>query len=245
MDISLTIQSATTGTGPAGGTTQIVVSDYSDVAKEVEFTTNRMDTPGKLTFTCIESGTVGELEGSAVEFSAGGVKLFKGYIFTIERNREGETTYTAYDQLRYLKANASYVFENMSLSQIIQQIAADFGLTVGTLTETGYIFPCLIKEDESCLDIIFDALSQTIIQTGKIFVFYDNAGSLTLVEARDLLTQTLIGDGSLAIDFTYKRDIDSETYNRIKLARKNEQSGRTDVYIHEDTETIKKGGVLQ
>ncbi len=180
-----------------------------------------------------------------MECSAGGRKLFKGYIFTIERNREGETTYTAYDQLRYLKANASYVFENMSLSQIIQQIAADFGLTVGTLTETGYIFPCLIKEDESCLDIIFDALSQTIIQTGKIFVFYDNAGSLTLVEARDLLTQTLIGDGSLAIDFTYKRDIDSDTYNRIKLARKNEQSGRTDVYIHEDTETIKKWGVLQ
>lgn len=245
MDISLTIQSATTGTGPAGGTTQIVVSDYSDVAKEVEFTTNRMDTPGKLTFTCIESGAVGELEGSAVEFSAGGVKLFKGYIFTIERNREGETTYTAYDQLRYLKANASYVFENMSLSQIIRQIAADFGLTVGTLADTGYVFPCLIKEDESCLDIIFDALSQTIIQTGKIFLFYDNAGSLTLVEAKDLFTQTLIGDGSLATDYAYKRDIDSDTYNRIKLARKNEQTGRTDVYIHEDTETIKKWGVLQ
>lgn len=245
MDISLTIQSATTGTGPAGGTTQIVVSDYSNVAKEVEFTTNRMDTPGKLTFTCIESGAVGELEGSAVEFSAGGVKLFKGYIFTIERNREGETTYTAYDQLRYLKANASYVFENMSLSQIIRQIAADFGLTVGTLADTGYVFPCLIKEDESCLDIIFDALSQTIIQTGKIFLFYDNAGSLTLVEAKDLFTQTLIGDGSLATDYAYKRDIDSDTYNRIKLARKNEQTGRTDVYIHEDTETIKKWGVLQ
>ncbi len=245
MDISLTIQSAATGTGPAGGTTQIVVSDYSDVAKEVEFTTNRMDTPGKLTFTCIESGAVGEPEGSAVEFSAGGVKLFKGYIFTIERNREGETTYTAYDQLRYLKANASYVFENMSLSQIIRQIAADFGLTVGTLADTGYVFPCLIKEDESCLDIIFDALSQTIIQTGKIFLFYDNAGSLTLVEAKDLFTQTLIGDGSLAMDYAYKRDIDSDTYNRIKLARKNEQTGRTDVYIHEDTETIKKWGVLQ
>ena len=245
MDISLTGQSTAAGTGPAGGMAQTVISDYSDVAEEVEVTTNRMDTPGRMTFTCVESGPVGLMEGSCVECSAGGRKLFKGYIFTIERNREGETTYTAYDQLRYLKANASYVFENMSLSQIIQQIAADFGLTVGTLTETGYIFPCLIKEDESCLDIIFDALSQTIIQTGKIFVFYDNAGSLTLVEARDLLTQTLIGDGSLAIDFTYKRDIDSDTYNRIKLARKNEQSGRTDVYIHEDTETIKKWGVLQ
>ena len=35
------------------------------------------------------------------------------------------------------------------------------------------------------------------------------------------------------------------TYNRIKLVKKNEQSGRTDVYLHEDTETIRKWGVLQ
>ena len=37
----------------------------------------------------------------------------------------------------------------------------------------------------------------------------------------------------------------SDTYNRIKLVRKNEKSGRTDVYIHEDTETIRKWGLLQ
>ena len=31
----------------------------------------------------------------------------------------------------------------------------------------------------------------------------------------------------------------------MKLARKNEKSGRTDVYVHEDTDTIKKWGLLQ
>ena len=107
------------------------------------------------------------------------------------------------------------------------------------------MFPCLILEDVSCLDIIFDALYQTIVHTGKIFLFYDDAGALTLTEARNLFEQTLIGDGSLAIGYTYKRDIDSDTYNRIKLVKKNEQSGRTDVYLHEDTETIRKWGVLQ
>lgn len=228
-----------------GGATQTALVDYSNVAKNVEVTTSRMDSPGKMTFTCLENGSIGIPEGSSVEFAVDGFKMFKGYVFIIERKRDGETTYTAYDQLRYLKANASYVFENMSLSQIIQRIAADFGLTVGTLADTGYIFPCLIEEDTGCLDIIFDALSQTIIQTGKIFLFYDNAGSLSLLEAKELFTNTLIGDGSLATDFTYKRDIDSDTYNRIKLVRKNEQTGRTDAYIHEDTETIKKWGVLQ
>ncbi len=208
-------------------------------------TTSRLDTPGRMTFTCLESGPIGISEGSGVELTCDEARMFKGYVMAVERNKDGETTYTAYDQLRYLKAEASYVFENMTLSQIIQRIAADLGLKVGTLADTGYAFPCLIKEEESCLDIIFEALYETIIQTGKIFLFYDDAGALTLVEAKDRLTNTLIGDGSLAIDYTYKRDIDSDTYNRVKLARKNAETGRTDVYIHEDTETIKKWGILQ
>lgn len=228
-----------------GGATQTVIMDFTDVAKEVEITTSRMDSPGKMIFTCLEPSGIGIPEGSSVEFAVDGKKRFKGYVFTIEQNRDGETTYTSYDQLRYLKANASYVFENMSLSQIIGQIAADFGLSVGNLADTGYVFPCLIKEDVGCLDIIFEALAQTIIQTGKLFLFYDDAGLLTLVEAKDLFVRTLIGDRSLVTDYTYKRDIDSDTYNRIKLVKKNEQTGRTDVYVHEDSETIKKWGILQ
>lgn len=227
------------------GRLQTVVTEYANVVKEAELTTQRMDNAAKLTFTCLEERAIALPEGSMVEFSAGGMKMFRGYVFTAERNRDGEVSYTAYDQLRYLKANASYTFENMTLGQIIQQIANDFGLVCGTLEDTGYAFPCLIKEDVSCLDIIFDALSQTIVQTGKIYVFYDNAGALTLTEARNLYTQTLIGDGSLVTDYAYKRDIDSDTYNRIKLVRPNKESGRTDVYMHEDTDTIAKWGLLQ
>lgn len=228
-----------------GGGKQTIITEYADVVGEAEWTTNRFDSPGKLTFTCQEDGDIKIPEGSLVELTVDGTKLFKGYVFTAERNKEGETSYTAYDQLRYLKANASYCFEAMSLTQIIQQIAADFGLAVGTLEDTGYLFPCLLKENETCLDIIFDALAQTIMQTGKIFLFYDDAGLLTLKEAKNLFLQTVIGEGSLVTDYTYKRDIDSDTYNRIKLVQKNEKSGRTDAYTHEDTETIKKWGLLQ
>lgn len=180
-----------------------------------------------------------------MELAVDGVDMFKGYVFTASQNRDGEVEYTAYDQLRYLKANASYVFEAMTLPQIIQQIAADFGLTCGTLVDTGYAFPCLIKENTSCLDIIFDALAETIYMTGKIFVFYDNAGALTLVEAKDMYSGTLIGDKSLATDFTYKRDIDSDTYNRIKLVRPNSETGMADTYIVEDTDTQAMWGLLQ
>ena len=242
ISCSLQVQSA--GSAP-GGATQTRITDYASVTREAELTTNRLDSASKLTFTCIENNGIAIPEGSQVELAVDGVRMFKGYIFTIERNHDGEVSYTAYDQLRYLKANASYTFENMTLSQIIRQIAADFGLTVGVLEDPGYIFPCLIKENESCLDIIYDALYQTIIQTGRIFNFYDNAGALTLTEAKNMFVSTKLGDGSLVTDYTYKRDIDSDTYNRIKLVRPNQETGRTDVYLYEDTETIAKWGLLQ
>ena len=210
MDRSLQIQIK--GKAP-DGSDQVTIMEYIEVTREIELTTNRMDAPGKLKFSCLEDGPIGIPEGSSVEYNVDGEKLFKGYVFTIERTRDGETTYTAYDQLRYLKANASYFFNNMSLEQIITHIAGDFGLTVGTLETTGYVFPSLLKENEECLNIVFDALSETIVQTGT--------------------------------DYTYKRDIDSDTYNRVKLVRKNEKSGRTDVYVHEDTDNIKKWGLLQ
>lgn len=241
-NISLQVQTVS----PApGGATQTVVTDYTDVIQKAELTTNRFDSPGKLSFTCLEKSGIGIAEGSSVELSVDGIKMFKGYVFTAERNQDGEVSYVAYDQLRYLKANASYVFEAMTLPQIIQRIAADFGLVCGTLEEPGYVFPCLIKENTSCLDVIFDALAETIYMTGKIYVFYDNAGTLSLTEARNMFSTTLLGDGSLVTDYTYKRDIDSDTYNRVKLVRPNKDTGRADTYVHEDTETIKKWGLLQ
>lgn len=241
MDMSIRVQTASEG--PTGTTTMI--TEYASLTTEVEVTTQRYDNPGKMTFTCIEKGSAKIDVGSSVSFTVGGVPIFKGYVFTAEHNRDGEISYTAYDQLRYLKANASYVFEAMTLGQIIEQIAADFGLVCGTLEDTGYAFPCLIKENESCLNIIFDALSETIYRSGRLFNFYDDNGALTLREAKNMYVNTIIGDGSLLTDYTYKRDIDSDTYNRVKLVRPNSETGRADTYIAEDTDTQAKWGLLQ
>ena len=35
-----------------GGAAKTTIMDLSDVAEKVEITTHRMDTPGKMTFTC-------------------------------------------------------------------------------------------------------------------------------------------------------------------------------------------------
>ena len=229
----------------SGNKTTETTKDYANVTEKVEITTERFDSPGKMTFSMLQKNIDDLSVGSVVKFKADGVKMFKGYIFKREDTFDGVSSFTAYDQLRYLKANASYAFKKKELRKIIQKIADDFQLKTGTLEKTGYKFPTLIKENESCLDIIFDALERAIIETGKIYNFYDDFGELTLREVAYLYTDKLIGDASLLTDYTYTEDIDSETYNRIKLVKKNEKSGRTDAYVFQDSDTINKWGLLQ
>lgn len=66
-----------------------------------------------------------------------------------------------------------------------------------------------------------------------------------MVEAKDMFVTTVVGDRSLATEYTYSRDIDSDTYNRVKLVRPNSETGKADTYIYEDSETISKWGLLQ
>lgn len=221
------------------------ITDLTPCTKKVTISTSRYDSPGKMTFTTVEDSGIAVENGSMILFDDGEGGNFTGYVFTAKRSRDGVVDYVAYDQVRYLKAKASYTFTNMSLEQIISMIAQDFGLKVGTLAATGYVFPCLIKENESCMDIIFDALSQVIIQTGKIFVFYDQGGKLMLTEAKDLFVNILVGNESLLTEYSYKQDIDSATYNRIKLVRPNKDTGKADTYLVEDTASQAKWGLLQ
>jgi hypothetical protein len=230
--------------GTAGQTVQ-VNTDLTGCTTSVEVTTNRFDSASKMVFETVEESGIALESGSAVQFNDNGTPVFAGFIFTAERSFDHKVTYTAYDQLYYLKAKASYTFVNMSLEQIITQVATDFNLTVGTLEPTGYVFPCLIKENTEILGMIFEALSQVIVQTGEIFVFYDNFGKLELKNVKNMFVNALLGNNSLVTDYTYKRDMASDTYNRIKLVRPNKETGRMDAFVHEDTETQKKWGLLQ
>lgn len=247
---SLTVTKAgeMTVIGPDGTVTKQptqINTNMTGCTKSVDITTNRFDSASKMVFECVEESGIAIDNGAAVKFTDNGTPVFAGFVFTAKRSMDHSVEYTAYDQLYYLKAKASFTFENMSLEQIITQIAGEFSLTVGDLDATGYVFPSLIKENTECLGIIFEALSQVIVQTGKIFVFYDDFGKLTLKEAKKMLVPSLLGNRSLVTDYTYTRDMASDTYNRVKLVRPNKETGRADAFVHEDTETIKKWGLLQ
>ena len=224
----------------AGGMIEI-----SGLVESCEWVTNRTGQPGKFTFTYLKDKDVTFTEGDVVRFSVDGQVQFYGWVFTRSETRWGEVSVTCYDRLRYLKANASYTFYAQSAGDILRQIAGDLQLDVGTVEDTGYKLPSLVEQDQTCLDILQTAIEQTLLNTGRVFVLYDDGQGLALQEAANMMSDVVIGDRSLLTDYTYTTDIDKQTYNSIKLVRPNEETGRADVYIQEDGGTIGQWGLLQ
>ena len=219
--------------------------DVAPQVQSVTYTTNRTGSPGTLKFTINASGGVSFVEGDPVRFSVDGQLVFYGWVFTKSRNRYAVIDVTCYDQLRYLKASASYCFTGRAAGEIIQEIAHDFQLQTGTLDDTGYSIPLLVMEEKTCLDVISTALQRTLLATGKLYTFFDDGGALSLREAGSMVAEGVVGTGSLLTDYTYKTDIDAQTYNSIKLSRPNEETGRADVFQAIDSGSIGRWGLLQ
>lgn len=219
------------------------VYNVATCAQTASWETNRTGSPGKFTATLIGDITVNV--GDIVRFSVDGELQFYGWVFTVSQNRWQETEITCYDRLRYLKASASYAFYAQSAGNIIQLIAADLQVDVGNIADTGYLIPSLIEEEQTCLDIIGTAVQQTLLNTGKVFIFYDDGNGLALQEAVNMATPYVLGEESLLTEYTYDVDIDKQTYNSVKLSRPNEETGRSDVFIAQDSSTIAQWGRLQ
>jgi len=213
------------------------------VLEGVTFTTERTGVCGKLTFDILYDG-INIPEGSVVQFTWDDYNLFQGYLFKKSMSDQDKMSITCYDQMRYLKNKDTYNFINMTATEIIKQIAGDFNLRVGQLTDTKWKIASLPEKDKTLFDMITDALNDTLVNTGELYVFYDNFGNLTLKGLGELKVGVLIDDET-AQSFNYSSSIDDNTYNNIKLYYENSQTGIRDVYIANDNENIKQWGVLQ
>jgi hypothetical protein len=219
--------------------------DVTELIIDAKITSHRDNTAGKLEFTLIKDNIVIFHEGDVVTAYDDALPMFKGYVFTKTANEKREIQAACYDQLRFLKAHDSFEFIGKNLKDIITQIANYFQLRTGYITDIPDAVPYYYHEDESMLDIIDYHMQQAKIMTGAEYVFYDSFGELTLRRAEDLLSKYVIGVESLAGSYQYKTDIDSSTYNVIKLIRPNKATGGADVYLARDNETVKRWGLLQ
>lgn len=213
------------------------------VESGVQIEWERVGVAGKLTFTTIKvDGSMSFDEGDPVCFYYKEKPLFMGYVFTKKRDKEHHIQVTCYDQLRYLKNKYTYVFEKKTATQIIKALCADFNLKVGTIENTSYVIPSIVEENTEAFDIVLKVLEETLLNTGNMFVLYDDFGKITVKNVANMQSNVLINEQS-AENFDYTSSIDSETYNNIVLYYKGED--KMQIYTASSKDNIKKWGTLR
>lgn len=217
-----------------------------NVVNGLEITFERKGSPGKCTFSIVqeEDGKVEFEEGDEVSVKISQTWMFKGYIFSKSRNKDGEVKFTCYDQLRYLKAEEAVVIENMTVGEITKDIIKSRELKAGTIRDSSFKIPAIVRDKISFLDLIQLSIESTTAETGEHFIFYDRFGKLTLCPLKHMKRNIVI-DSSVAEDFDYESSIDKDTYNIIRVSSESAKDGATVYVTARDKENIDKWGMLQ
>lgn len=218
---------------------------YIPVVQEgITWKTERKGVPGELNFSVLKDDIIDFTEGNAVRLKVDGKNVFYGFIFSQKRNKDKIIEVTAFDQLRYFKNKDTYVYTNKTAGEFIKMLAMDFNMQVGTLEDTGFKIASRVEDNTTLFDMIQNALDLTLQNKKEMYVMYDDFGKIALKNISSMQLDLLI-DEETGENYTYTSTIDSNTYNKIKLSYENEQTGKRDIYIAQDSNNINNWGVLQ
>ncbi len=107
-----------------------------------------------------------------------------------------------------------------------------------------YVISKRVEDNKTLFDIIQNALDETLRVTHKMYVLYDDYGNVTLKNVESMKLNLVI-DECVAEDYDYTSSIDRQTYNKIKLVYENEETGKRDVYVAQDSDNMNRWGILQ
>lgn len=218
---------------------------YAPAVEEgITWQTDRYGSPGELNFTVIRDSVLKIGSGDAVRLTVDGTGIFFGFVFQMAPKKGGTMEIKAYDQLRYFKNKDTYVYENKTAGELLQMLCADFNLNAGQIEDTGYKIESRVEDGQTLFDIMQNALDLTLLNTGQMYVMFDDFGALALRNISGMAYNLLISENT-AEDYKYTVSIDGETYNQIKLVFDNEETGKRDVYMTKHTGNINKWGILQ
>lgn len=227
-----------------------ILYDISEIVDDISISTQIREQPGKCTFKIVRTDNLAFWEGATVSVRLDGVNMFKGYVFGKKRNKDVDLiTITAYDQLRYLKNKDSFAFEGLTSSQIFSKLCTEYALKHRVVSPSRYVCTPRNNTDKALYEMIDASLSDTLINSKQWFIIRDNFGVLEHINILDLHSGIVIGDYQGLMDFDYETSIDKDTYNQIKLYKKNKKTKKAEIFIVNDTinggNNLKEWGILQ
>ncbi|WP_313133741.1 XkdQ/YqbQ family protein [Anaerocolumna sp.] len=218
--------------------------EISELVTSISYSDKLNDGCSKLEFSYIDDKLTIE-NGSPVRFKYDNKYIFSGIAFKHGHTKDKEIAITAYDQLRYCKAKDEIVVLKDTATTLTKRMCTYFGLRAGVLTDTKYVLATGVQDGKTWLDIVYDGISETLVNTGRKFCLRDECGVITLRDLDDLKLDLILGDESLCYDFNYEKSIDDEFYNRIKIYVKGDKDKNGQFIVEDGDSSIKKYGLLQ
>jgi len=221
--------------------------DLAEVADNVEYTSIFNNGASTLKFECAFNKDIKYNLGATVRFVVDGKVLFFGYLFDVEVNRD-KMSFTCYDQLVYLAAKNSFMLPNQPLTQSLNDIAYLYSdgvrVRLGSIDSTEINLKEKNVDDKTGLDVAYELIQENRLLNGYWYALYDQDGALNLTDVVNMRLPIIIGDRSLGHEYSYSASIKNDTYNYVKSAKDDKESGTRNIYVAEDSNTIAKWGKL-
>lgn len=218
-----------------------IVDNLTDAASSCLWQTTFRSGAGRL-----ELEYIGEMypEGSYVSFKTEDSDIFFGRLFESSVDSRGKVRATAYDQLRYLKAEDTVTRKDMTLSAFTTLGCATLQLRTGKIENTELKLPKKIFDGKQWLDMLYESIQENALLNSYWYCLYDDFGAIALRDIEGLKLPLVLGDNSLVHDYSYQSSIESSA-NQIKVVRPDSNKGVRDTALFRDGDTIARWGLLQ
>lgn len=219
--------------------------DVSQVVYSASWAEGLNDGPSTLDFSLPAAQAAKFSVGDTVIFTYAGTKVFYGFLFKVGRG-PNQASCTAYDQLRYLKAEAPLMRQNETLSNFVARVLAQAGdrIRIGDVTDSGVKLAQKLFESGSYINMLYDSIDETRDLCGSRYVLRDEFGAVALRDLYDLRTDIVVGDNSLATDYRYGLAIGDNACNYVKVAKSSSEEGLKSAVVVQDNALIAKWGKL-
>lgn len=150
-------------------------------------------------------------QGNPVKLADGKTTLFQGYVFRKElSHKDNEIMITAYDPMVYLlKSRGSYNFKKTTLGAVIKKVAADLGIAVGSIVDSGANIILEPQINIGCYEMILEACREAKKTTKKIYLPVIENNKLVVKYAGEVVKNFELKNGVNLIDSTYSETIEN------------------------------------
>lgn len=224
-----------------------IIYEISEMCSDITWKDQLNDGCSSLEFTYLYDGELMIQNGDVVRFTNTSETdgIFFGKVFKVSMDETREVTVTAYDQLRYGKAKDIITVKSGEddIVTLTQAMCKYLNLTAGNMAAVSYKAPSdAVKYQDTWLDIIYDMISDTLMNTSEWYRLADVYGKVQIENLRDLQLPLVIGDQSLATGYTWEKSIDDEFYNIVKISYMDEASGKAQTVQKLDQASVNKYG---